>query len=142
MIRDKVDEGSPEFFRRLNQKFPAYLKNDQTSQQCKKSHHNYPRLARNVKKTFEWQIRPVMNLLKVEKENITTYRDLCRAAYLRDELKLTLKNQTDAMVTGSRLNTTDHMIRVVDSSERTCGAAVIFTTSCLVSLAFMPRSIC
>ncbi len=110
MIRDKVGEGSPEFFRRIDRKFPAYLKNDQTSRQCKKNHLNYPLLARNLKKTFEWQIRPVLNLLKVEKRQISTYRDLCRAAYLKDELKLTLKNQTDAMSYGIKVIEDDKSI--------------------------------
>jgi hypothetical protein len=52
------------------------------------------------------------------------------------------KNQIDAPVTGNRLNTTDHMIRVVDSAERTCGAAVIFTTPGFSSPAFMPPATC
>ena len=43
------------------------------------------------------------------------------------------KNQTDAPITGTRLSTTDHMMRAVDSAERTWGAAVILTVG-----SFMP----
>ncbi len=52
------------------------------------------------------------------------------------------KKRIEAPITGSRLSTTDHMMRVVDSAERTCGAAVILTTPFFSSRTLIPPAAC
>ncbi len=99
MIEEDVEIGSEEFYSRLEKKFPAYLKVDATGKQCKKSHRNFPTLKKNLKNTFEWQLRGVFPLLQVE-EAVRDYADLCRNAFEKDELAQTLKKQTDAMKDG------------------------------------------
>lgn len=98
MILDGVEEDSEEFQRRLDEKFPAYLKNDQTGRQCKHSHSNFPKLAENLKTSFEWQVRPTMRLLSVNEPNITCYADMCKVAFKTPEVcKEVLMKQISAM---------------------------------------------
>ena len=101
MIENDIELDSEDFHQMLKEKFPAYLKLDQTSQQCKKDHENYPILENNIKTSFEWQLRGIYDLLQVENEKINTYRDLVRNAYdNKEELVETLEKQTNAMSYG------------------------------------------
>ncbi len=109
MVDEDVEDGSEEFNRRLDEKFPAYLKIESTGQQCRKNHRNFPLLKENLRKTFEWQVRPVMKLLQVEKD-AREYADLCRATFCRDELKQTLEAQTTSMLNGIEIIEQDKSI--------------------------------
>ena len=42
MVENGIDEDSDQFYKILNQKFPIYTKNDQTSRQCRHDHKNFP----------------------------------------------------------------------------------------------------
>jgi len=99
MIADDVEVDSEEFYGRLEKKFPDYLKVEATGQQCKASHKNFPKLKRNLKRTFEYQLKPVLHLLQVEKQ-VDEYGELCKEAFDREELKYLLKSQTDSMKYG------------------------------------------
>jgi hypothetical protein len=104
MLAEEINDESDEFNKRLAAEFPNYLKNDQTGRQCKKKHKNFPRLAENLKTTFEWQIRPTMKLLSCAEPGITNYPDLCRAAFPKvDDCKGPLKLQIDAMRYGLKV---------------------------------------
>ena len=105
LIRDDIKPGSDEFHRRLIEKFPGYLKNDQTGRQCKRSHPNFPRLEENLKKTFEAQILGILPILQVDTDMpIKNYPNLCRAAFKNaEECKTSLNLQTDAMLCGQAI---------------------------------------
>ncbi len=75
----KNDRSKENFDNVIEEHFPEYLKGDQTSRQCKKSHRNYKRLKDITKQMFISQVQETILFLKVEKD-ITTYEDLCRAA--------------------------------------------------------------
>ena len=103
ILEDNVDPESEDFDRLMEAKFPAYLKNDQTGRQCKKKHKNFPELAKNLKTTFEWQIRPMLKLLSIAEPNIGDYPTLCRTAFTREECHYSLIQQTDAMRYGLKV---------------------------------------
>lgn len=101
IIEENISVESPEFYKLLEEKFPGYLKNDQTSRQCKHSHKNFPRLSDNLKKTFEWQVRPLVLMLQVTDPNVRDYPSIVRRAYKNaDESKTYLANQMDPMQKG------------------------------------------
>ena len=59
-------ESSKEKFDNLiNRNFPKYLENDQTSQQCRKTHHNYKKLKEVTLKCFITQVEESILFLKV-----------------------------------------------------------------------------
>jgi len=101
MIDENISVESPAFYQLLDEKFPGYLKNDQTSRQCKHSHKNFPRLSENLKKTFEWQVRPLVLMLQVTDPTVSDYPSIVRRAYKNaDESKTYLANQMDPMQKG------------------------------------------
>lgn len=103
MVIDGVEPQSEEFYRRLEDKFPGYLKNDQTGRQCKKNHPNFTRLRENLKKTFEAQVLGIFPFLIIEND-VKDYYQLCRCAFpTADACKAILKNQTDHMVIGQNI---------------------------------------
>lgn len=101
MISDGVNPNSEEFERRLELKFPGYLKNDQTGRQCKRSHPNFPRLKKILKNTFRAQILGILPLLTVQSKDISNYEELCRAAFKTEtRCKEVLHLQTRSMKDG------------------------------------------
>ena len=85
--------------------FPTYLKGDQLSGMCKKSHENYPRLKTILKEVFISQIKESMILFKV-KEEIDDYNSLIRVAFkTREEAYRTLIKQ---------LNSYDECLRIME----------------------------
>ncbi len=103
MVSDNVLEGTPEFYRRLDEKFPSYLRVDQTGRQCKQSHPNFSRLEKNLHTTFEAQILAILPLLRV-KDLVRDYYQLCRSAFNTAEAcKKIVHLQTDAMRIGQNI---------------------------------------
>ncbi|WP_371803095.1 hypothetical protein [Candidatus Lokiarchaeum ossiferum] len=103
MVIDGVDPQSEEFYRRLEDKFPGYLKNDQTGRQCKQNHPNFTRLRENLKKTFEAQVLGIYPFLTIEND-VKDYYELCRCAFpTANECKAILKDQTDHMIIGQNI---------------------------------------
>ena len=85
--------------------FPTYLKGDQLSGMCKKSHENYPRLKTILKEVFISQIKESMILFKV-KEEVDDYNSLIRVAFkTREEAYRTLIKQ---------LNSYDECLRIME----------------------------
>ncbi len=104
MIVDGVEMNNPEFYRRLNEFFPTYLKTDQTGRLCKRNHKNFKRLEENLRDTFEAQICSIIPLLKIENKEIKNYYQLCRSAFVSvEECKTILKKQTDAMFNAQQI---------------------------------------
>ncbi|MCF2141877.1 MAG: hypothetical protein K9W44_17630 [Candidatus Lokiarchaeota archaeon] len=101
LVMEGIDPNTPEFERRLTQKFPSYLKNDQTGRQCKPYHPNFPQLKAILKNTFRAQICGILPLLKVQIHDISSYNELCRAAFKTEKhCKDILRLQTDSMKEG------------------------------------------
>ncbi len=124
MIVDGVELKSLEFYKRLNNNFPVYLKNDQTGRLCKRNHRNFKRLEENLKFTFEAQISSIMPLLKIENKGIQiqNYYQLCKSAFkTAEECKNYLKKQTDAMFNAQQIILEDLFILDIPT-----GRAVIF----------------
>ena len=61
-----------------------YLKNDQTTSQCKKHHKNYNKLIAILKETFVSQVKEAIVMLSV-KEDVKTYNELSRIAFKTKE---------------------------------------------------------
>lgn len=101
MIENNYTPESPEFNQYLESKFPVYLKYDSTGNQCKNSHRNFSKLVENLKHTFEWQVRPLMILLKVDAPDIKVYNDLVHYAFPNaEECKAVLEKQLTHMRIG------------------------------------------
>ncbi len=104
MVENGIDEDSDQFYKILNQKFPIYTKNDQTSRQCRHDHKNFPKLLENLKLTFEWQVRPTLRMLKTEDEDIHNYHELVLKSFSSaDECKTILRKQLDYMQYGLKV---------------------------------------
>ncbi|MHA1520371.1 MAG: hypothetical protein ACTSRK_09325 [Promethearchaeota archaeon] len=119
MVLNGVEINSPEFEKLILQKFPAYLKNDQTGRQCRPTHRNYSRLRENLKDTFRAQIQGMMPLLQVQQKSISSYPELCRKAFSSaEECKITLKWQTDAMQKAQAIITEDlSILNIITGKE-------------------------
>ena len=118
MIVDGVEMRNPEFYHRLNEFFPTYLKTDQTGRLCKRDHMNFKRLEENLKKTFEAQICSIIPLLKIENKEIQNYYQLCRSAFETvEECKSVLKKQTDAMYNAQQIIKKDLSILDIPSAR-------------------------
>ena len=50
--------------------------------------------------------------------HLHSYKDLCRGAYSREELKQTLKNQTDAMSMNIQILEQDHSILILAAGRQ------------------------
>ena len=101
MILNGVELESDEFYQELDRIFPTYLKEDQTTRQCKKNHKNFPYLKENLKRTLKWQMIPMYRLLSVTDENVTDYHSLCMVAFpTKEDCRSLLKNQLDSMNDG------------------------------------------
>jgi len=122
MILNGIEMKSEQFYKRLNNKFPIYLKNDQTGRLCKRNHKNFKRLEENLRKTFEAQISSIIPLLKIENKEIQNYYQLCRSAFETvEECKYGLKKQTDAMLNAQQIILEDLSILDIPT-----GRSVIF----------------
>lgn len=101
----KKEENEGEFNAEVERMFPEYLKGDQLSGMCKKSHENCPKLKAVLKKVFIQQIKESMILFKV-KEDINDYNGLIRAAFrTKEEAYKTLIAQ---------LNSYDDCLRIME----------------------------
>jgi hypothetical protein len=91
-----LNGATPEQFHRLiEEKFPIYLKNDQTYRQCRKNHKNYQKLIDVTKEMFISQVQETLIFFNV-KENVKTYEDLVRAAFKsKDDAYKSLNHQLD-----------------------------------------------
>ncbi|MFW9771989.1 MAG: hypothetical protein ACFFBY_00030 [Promethearchaeota archaeon] len=80
-----VDKNSKDDFNNvIEELFPKYLKADQTTHQCRKSHKNYNKLVEITRKTFINYVKEVTTFLEV-KEEVKDYGDLCRMAFTTKE---------------------------------------------------------
>jgi len=89
------DISKEKFEKIVNKNFPIYLKNDQTDQQCKKTHHNYKKLKEVTKKCFITQIEESVLFLKV-KDDVQGYNELSRSTFkTKEKAYQALKRQLD-----------------------------------------------
>ena len=72
------------FDREIESSLQIYLKNDQTTSQCKKHHKNYNKLLAISKDIFVSQVKEAIVMLSV-KEDVKTYNELSRAAFKTKE---------------------------------------------------------
>lgn len=77
-------DSKDEFNSVIEELFPKYLKADQTTHQCRKSHKNYNKLVEIARKTFVNYVKEVTTFLEV-KEDANDYGDLCRLAFTTKE---------------------------------------------------------
>lgn len=90
------EENIDVFNAEVQKMFPEYLKGDQLSGMCKKSHENYPKLKAVLNEVFISQIKESMILFKV-KEELDDYNGLIRAAFkTKEEAYRTLITQLDS----------------------------------------------
>ena len=76
-----LNGNSEEGLQRIIEKnFPKFLKYDQTTYQCSKSHKNYPHLEEITRETFINYVKKVVAFLQVQEE-VKDYGDLCRSAF-------------------------------------------------------------
>jgi len=101
-IDKEEDEAS--FNVKVEKLFPEYLKGDQLSGMCKKTHKNYPELKALLKKVFISQIKESLILYKV-KEEVDDYDGLIRAAFK------TKKDAYETLIT--QLDSYDECLRII-----------------------------
>lgn len=83
--------------------FPKYFKNDQTSRMGDKKHKNFERFRQNAKETFINYLEELVTLLRVE-ENVDNYGDLCRIAFKSKEVaEVNLMRQLDFTEKGIKI---------------------------------------
>jgi hypothetical protein len=108
MIMDGVAIDSPEFDKRLEEKFPAYVKNDQTTRQCKTDHPNYQKCVDNLRNTFRWQIIPTYMMMSNEDPAIKDYPSLVISTFkTAEKSKEILRKQIDSMEYGLKIVESD-----------------------------------
>ena len=89
------DSSKEKFDNLINKNFPIYLENDQTSQQCRKTHNNYKKLEEVTLKLFNTQVEESVLFLKV-RDDIKNYSELSRATFKTKEIAYqALKRQLD-----------------------------------------------
>ena len=69
----------------IEQNFPKYFKNDQTSRMGNMAHKNFERFKQNAKETFMSYLKELVKLLEVA-EDVENYGDLCRVAFNSKEV--------------------------------------------------------
>jgi len=69
----------------IEQNFPKYFKNDQTSRMGNSGHKNFERFKQNAKETFTSYLKELVKLLEVP-DDVENYGDLCRVAFNSKEL--------------------------------------------------------
>ncbi len=91
-----LNGNSEESFNRIiEENFPRYLKGDQVTYQCSKSHKNYGLLKENARETFINYLKEVKAFLSVEEE-VNDYYDLARSAFKSKEIAIkNLKKQLE-----------------------------------------------
>ncbi|MBY9004843.1 MAG: hypothetical protein KGD73_12780 [Candidatus Lokiarchaeota archaeon] len=99
----------------INMKFKAYLENDQTTSQCKKTHKNYSRLEAVSKQLFTSQVAESIILLDI-KEDVNTYNELSRATYKTKE------NAYEALI--KQLDLNESGIKIVEEDDSILKIAV------------------
>lgn len=102
-IEKETNEGI--FNKEVEKMFPEYLKGDQLSNMCKKSHKNYSKLNAIIKEVFISQIKESIIMFRVN-EDIDDYNSLIRAAFkTKEEAYRTLITQ---------LNFYDECLRIME----------------------------
>ena len=96
------------FENEVESNFRIYLKNDQTTSQCKKTHKNYEKLLNISKEIFISQLKESIVLLSV-KDDVKTYNELSRAAFKTKE------NAYKALM--NQLNYNDACITLVEEDD-------------------------
>ena len=98
------------FDREIESSLQIYLKNDQTTSQCKKHHKNYNKLLAISKDIFVSQVKEAIVMLSV-KEDVKTYKELSRAAFkTKENAYRALKIQLDYNEAGIALVEEDETI--------------------------------
>lgn len=81
--------------------FHSYLKADQTYQTLRKTHRNYAKLVDNTKDVFREQVRPLIDLLQNDTDNIHTYEELAKDTFkLKEKTLKALTEQFEYMERG------------------------------------------
>ena len=98
------------FDREIESSLQIYLKNDQTTSQCKKHHKNYNKLLAISKDIFVSQVKEAIVMLSV-KEDVKTYKELSKAAFkTKENAYRALKIQLDYNEAGIALVEEDETI--------------------------------
>jgi hypothetical protein len=98
------------FDREIESSLQIYLKNDQTTSQCKKHHKNYNKLIAISKDIFVSSVKEAIVMLSV-KEDVRTYDDLSRFAFkTKENAYRALKIQLDYNEAGIALVEEDESI--------------------------------
>ncbi|MHA1293604.1 MAG: hypothetical protein ACTSQJ_13175 [Promethearchaeota archaeon] len=107
--KELLNNGNSEekFGKIVEENFPLYLKGDQTYRQCKKNHKNYKKLKEITKQCFITQLKETIELLKINKENVNSYDDLCK------EVFKTKENAFESLI--QQLNYNEEGIKIVES---------------------------
>ena len=88
----------------LEQSFPVYLENDQTSRQCKKNHRNYKHLVQITKDCFITQVEETLRFFQVEKDGVESYDQLCREVFKsKQDARTSLMRQLDYNEAGIKI---------------------------------------
>lgn len=69
----------------VEQNFPKYFENDQTSRMGYSGHKNFERFKQNAKETFSSYLEELVKLLGVS-DDVENYGDLCRVAFNSKEV--------------------------------------------------------
>jgi hypothetical protein len=78
---DDVEDKSEAFYEILEKEFPIWLKNDHIVKFLTKRHKNYEKVKKILYEVFEWQVRPILQLLKANDQEAECYEDICRFVY-------------------------------------------------------------
>ncbi len=73
------------FNKAIEENFPKYFKNDQTSRMGNSRHKNFTKFKQNAKKTFKSYLKELVKLLGVA-DDVENYGDLCRLAFNSKEV--------------------------------------------------------
>lgn len=98
-IEKNIREGNPEFEDLLERFFPSYLQSDSIFRLGKRRHKNFGRVENEIKNVFRWYVTSSMDLLIVEKDNISTFDELYKASYpTKKEGLIKIRQQFDILM--------------------------------------------
>ncbi len=81
--------------------FQAYLRADQTYQTLKKKHRNYTKLVNNTKDVYREQVKPLIDLLQNDSDDMQTYEQLAKNTFkTKDKTLKALTGQFEYMGQG------------------------------------------
>jgi hypothetical protein len=87
----------------VNRYFHSYLQADQTYQTLKKNHRNYQKIVNNTKDVFREQVRPLIELLQNDTDDIATYEELAKDTFkVKEKTLKALTGQFQYMEQGLR----------------------------------------